>query len=465
MKKLFVSAGLIAAGAASVQSVSAQGMDAVSPKAWSVGANLRGFYDDNYDIGQSKKGSFGSEFSPTFSYNLPLRQTDMGFRYTYGLYYYQDRQDRHGNVNPFDQSHQLDFWFDHAINENWHLNFTDTFADGQEPELLNPNPGNQSATPYRLNGNNIANHANIILKTQWTRELGTDLHYGNDFYDYHNKGANLTNGVSGLIGVYPSGPGPGTLGPFQTINGQPSLAGLLDRVEQNMGGDVTWTFTPELSVFAGYTFSLVNYTGGERISVFNYYAGNPPQQGNLIYYSNSRDSMSHEVHVGTDWVINPNLVLLGQVGVEYTDSYNDPLSHTTSFSPTANVSLSYTYTTGSYVQLGVAQSQNGTDIVTADSGGNITQYQHSTVVYGDINHALTSKLMLQLIGRYDYSTYEGGANSGSGDSEFNAGINLSYQITQHFNAEIGYNYDDLQSSVPGLQYDRNRVYVGLGATY
>lgn len=467
MKKLFVSAGLIAAGAASVQSVSAQ-IDAVSPKAWSLGATLRGFYDDNYDIGQSKQGSPGAEFSPTFSYNLPLRQTDMGVRYTYGLYYYQDRNDR--DANPFDQSHQLDFWVDHAFNENWHLNFTDTFGDGQEPELLQPNPISGQAVPFRLNGNNIANHANIILKTQWTRELGTDLHYGNDFYNYHNKGAQPEIGGTPLVGYV--GAGPGTLGNYMNIPNGASLAGLLDRVEQNLGADVSWTFTPELTVFAGYTFSIAQYTGGEAISTFNYtaFALNTapplPSAASLVYYSNSRDSISHEFHVGGTWVINPNLTLLAQIGVQYTDNYNDPLSHDTSLAPTANISLSYTYTTGSYLQVGIGQSQNATDIVQPDLGGNITQYQESSVVYASINHRITSKLMGQVIGRFDYSTYEGGSSSyGSGDEEFNFGVNLTYQISQHWNAEIGYNYDDLQSEVPGLQYDRNRVYIGVGANY
>lgn len=483
MKKLFVSAGLIAAGAASVQSVSAQ--DAVSPKAWSLGANLRGFYDDNYDYGSgtSKRGSFGSELTPTVSYNLPLRQTDLGIRYTYGLYYYQDRQDQHGNVNPFDQSHQVDFWVDHAFNENWHLNFTDTFGDGQQPQLLQPNPALQSATPFRLNGNNIANHANIILKTQWTRELGTDIHYGNDFYNYHNKGTTESNTGTNAPSSYTLY-GPGTTLPgqpnYSRLNGTASLAGLLDRVEQNIGADVTWTFSPELSVFAGYTFSIAQYTGGEAISVFNYNIGKlvanptpppalllePNTPGSLVYYSNSRDSISHEFHVGGTWVINPNLTLLAQVGVQYTDNYNDPYNHDTSVTPTANISLSYTYALGSYLQLGLSQSQNATDQVALDAGGNITQYQESTVVYGSINHRITSKLMAQVIGRFDYSTYEGGAASfGSGDDEYDVGVNLSYQISQHWNAEVGYNYDDIESGVSGVAYDRNEVYLGVGATY
>jgi hypothetical protein len=470
MKKLFVSAGLIAAGAASIQSASAQSdsSDMASPKAWSVGASLRGFYDDNYDTGQSKKGSFGTEISPTISYNLPLRQTDMGIRYTYGAYYYQDRNDR--DQDPFDQTHQVDLWIDHAINERWHLNFTDSFADGQDPELLQPNIGQQSAAPFRVNGDNFANHANLTLNTQWTRELGTSIHYGNDFYDYQNHGASLTAGLSNLPPTFFT-PLPGIDG-FQTLAGNgASLAGLLNRDEQNIGFDVSWTFSPELKVFAGYTLGLVNYLSNEPISTFNYngptIVGGVPTIGprTLVYKSDARDNISNEGHVGVDWVVTPSLTVDATVGAVYTDSYNDPLQKNTSWAPTANISANYTYRPGSYVQLGIAQSQNATEVVTPDTSGNITQYQYSSVVYADINHQITSKLMATLIGRVAYSTFEGGANANSDQTEYNVGVNLSYQISQHFSTEIGYNYDDLQSQVAGLSYDRNRVYLGVSANY
>src|ERR1700761_2213105 len=106
MKKFFVSTGLAAIGIAGIQAAYGEGLDIVSPKAWSISGTLRGFYDDNYDISNTKRGSWGTELSPTVSLNVPLKQTDMGIRYTYGLYYYNDR-DQIGD-NPFDQSHQVD---------------------------------------------------------------------------------------------------------------------------------------------------------------------------------------------------------------------------------------------------------------------------------------------------------------------------------------------------------------------
>ncbi|MBW8864139.1 MAG: hypothetical protein JF609_04295 [Verrucomicrobia bacterium] len=51
MKKFFVSTGLAAISVAGLQSAYGQGLDIVSPKAWSVSGTLRGFYDDNYNLG------------------------------------------------------------------------------------------------------------------------------------------------------------------------------------------------------------------------------------------------------------------------------------------------------------------------------------------------------------------------------------------------------------------------------
>ena len=62
-----------------------------SPKYWSVSGTLRGFYDDNYNIAGTGRGSGGVEVLPEVSFHMPLQQTDIGIRYTYGLYYYQDR--------------------------------------------------------------------------------------------------------------------------------------------------------------------------------------------------------------------------------------------------------------------------------------------------------------------------------------------------------------------------------------
>ena len=427
MKKIFISAGLAAVSAAGFETVFAAAPDALSPKDWNVSGTLRGFYDDNYSMGGNQKGSFGLEVSPTISLNVPLQQTEIGLRYTYGLYYYQQREDL--NVDPIDQTHQMELWLDHAFNERWRANVTDSFAIGQEPELLQPNQGVGQAVPYRIQGDNMANHANFTLNTEWTRLLSTALHYGNNFYDYQNSGGNAI---------------------------VPSYAGILNRVEQNVSLDFQWTIQPETMAFIGYNFSLVNYTGGEQIAV------NPLSP--LPYMSDSRDLMSHTAYVGVNHQFTANLSAMVKGGVTYTDSYNDP-QNSTSLSPYADLSVSYTYIPGSYVQVGLTHQINATDVVSPGLNGSLTQNQESTVVYADINHRFTPKLLGTVIGRFSSSTFNGGAYNNSSDEAYGLGINLNYQINRHFSVDLGYNYDDLVSGIAGRSYDRNRVYIGLIAKY
>ncbi|HEU6447876.1 MAG TPA: outer membrane beta-barrel protein [Verrucomicrobiae bacterium] len=422
MKKIFVSAGLIAAGTAGLQAVNAPDVGPMqATKPWSISATLRGFYDDNYTTGSGGfgHGSGGFEFSPSFDFNMVLQQTEIGFRYTYGLYYYQDREDK--DQNPVDQTHEVDLWIDHAFTERWHGRFQDSLVVGQEPELLDP----LRSTPTRVEGNNLANTGTFTVTTDWTRELSTEFGYQNKFYDYENSGGNALD---------------------------PSLAGELDRVENNLHLDGQWHFSPLTMVFIGYAYGQVNYTADEVIAPG--------------YTSSDRDNLSHYGYVGLSYLIMPNLSLIGKGGFQYTDFYNDP-SGTTSFGPYANISLTYTYLPGSYAQLGLTHSRNATDQIQYDSiNKSITLDQESTLVYATINHKITPYLLATVIGQLEYSVFNGGALNNSSEVYYGVGVNLSYAINPHLSAEVGYNFDKVNALArTGLSYARDRFYVGVTGTY
>jgi hypothetical protein len=437
MNKLVVSAGLMAIGAASFQAFAEQPTDIIPAKFWNVSGTLRGFYDDNYSVGGNKKGSAGFEVSPSVSVNVPLQQTDFGMRYTYGAYYYHQRQD--SNLDPFDQTHQLDFWLDHSFNERWKANVNDTFAVGQEPELLNPNPVAANATDLRVNGNNMANHGNFKLDTDWSRLFSTSLFYNNNFYDYDYSGTTEAD----------------------LLEGQgPSYAGTLNRVEQRMGLDLQWILQPETKVFVGYALGLANYTADEPIAI-------NPFVSKHFNFSSDRDNLSHYGYVGVSHQFTPNLTGTVKAGAVYTDSYNDPMSPDAKVSPYADLSASYTYLPGSYVQIGFTHDINSTDQVTPSSTGNMTDYAESSVGYLSVNHRITKKLMGSIIGRCQYSTYEGGLANNENSTAYGLGFNLHYDINQHFGVDAGYNYDHMTSdqNVSDGSYERNRVYIGLMASY
>ncbi len=428
MNKFFVSLGLVAAGTASLQAAyTPEPTGGGNARAWSVSATLRGFYDDNINTassGPNKQDSLGFEVSPTLEVAVPLQQTELGLRYVYGLYYYQERQDL--GQTPIDQSHQLDLWMDHAFTERWRLKAQDSFRVGQEPELIDPN----TSLPSRTKGNNIANTGTMTIGTDWTRLFSTELGYQNNFYDYQNSGADFSLGGSGA-----------------------SLSGILDRIENSGWLDLQWHAMPQTLVFVGYRFTQVNYTGNEQIT-----------PAPFVYFSEIRDTRLHYGYVGLQHNFLPNLSVSARGGIQYSDNYNDPNS-TTSLGPYADLSATYTYLPGSYVQIGFTRQQNATDIVAPDASGHITQSQESSTGYASINHKLNQRLVASLIGRVQYSTYNSGLYADQADTFYSAGLNLSYSISDHFSADVGYNFDFLDSGIAGRDYKRNRIYLGVTASY
>ena len=436
MKKLFVSMGLAAASVASVQLTQAadgsDGANGVDSKTWSVSASLRGFYDDNYNTapsGPQKHGSWGFEVSPQVSASVPLRQTDLGIRYVYGLYYYQQR-DQEG-VNPIDQSHDVDLWVDHAFTESWHARVDDSLIVSQEPQL---SQGNNSGTYQRTKQDSINNTGSVTLTTDWTQELSTELGYQNGLYLYGNDAASL------------GGPSNGA-----------TLSALLDRQEHNAHFNLDWIVSPHTTYFVGYRFGWLDYSGNGNINTL----ANP-------VYSKTRDNRNHTGYVGADVDLLANLRFEGQAGIQYFDYYNSATTTSSSESevdPYADVSLTYTYLPGSYLQLGFTEKQIATDVAGVNGNGQVTQGEQASTIYGSINQKITSKLTGSLIGSYQYGTFSKGQSNGEVDNFYGLGVNLTYAFNRHFSAEVGYNYDDLNSNIADRGYSRNRVYLGVTAAY
>jgi len=433
MKKFFVSVGLIAVGTASLQGAYAPEWNSMEASMWSVSGTLRGFYDDNYNTASSassaggKKSSFGFEVSPQINLNVPLQQTELGLRYGYGMYYYQERE--HLGQNPIDQSHQLDLWVDHAFTERWQAKVLDSFVVGQEPELIDPN----TSRAQRTDGNNIRNTGTVAVNTIWTRLFSTAFNYQNSIFDYQNSGATKSN-------ISTSGP---------------SLAGELNRIDQSVSLDFQWHVAPETMAFFGGAFEWVNYTGDEPIA----------QTGPAsFYYSDTRNSLSYFGYAGVQRSLLANLSLTGKAGVQYTDNYNAP-SGSTSLNPYADISLVYTYLPGCYAQAGFTEMQNATDNVQVNNNGNITLNTESSTVYASINHKLTPKLLGTAIGRWQHSDYNQGPYNNQADDYYSLGLNLTYSFTPHFSADAGYNLDNYVSPVPNNGYKRSRVYLGVSAAY
>lgn len=432
MKKFIVSVGLVAAGSMSLHADYSPDASDTS-KIWTLSGTLRGFYDDNYLTAPRKEGSAGFEVSPSFMLNAPFEQTEVGIKYTYGLYYYQDRE-RLG-LNPIDQSHEFDLWLDHAFTPRWETRFEDSVTVAQEPQLLST-PGTAAAVDNRVEGNNLVNNGMVSLTTDWTELFSTKLSLANTFYDYQDSGGNFNFFI------------PGT---------SPSLSGLLDRDENLVALNFQWQATSQTMGFVGVQYGQVIYLSNEQIA-FNPITGQ-------YYDSSSRNNRSEYGYVGATHQFLANLTGSIEAGVQYTSYYLDPNS-TSSVGPYGSASLVYTYAPGSFAEIGVTESRNATDVIAVNSAGQITQDQESTVAYGSINHAITAKLSGSLTADYQYSIYHDGLDNNDNAQLVSLGLNLSYTFSPHLSSEIGYNFDWYHTVVAlDENYNRNRVYLGVTATY
>lgn len=394
MKKFFISVGLVAAGTASLQAAYAPGLDSMeTTKFWSVAGTLRGFYDDNYNTAPNgqKQGSAGYEVSPSVSINVPMQQTEFDLKYTYGLYYYQERRNQ-GN-DPYDQTHQVDLWLDHAFSERWQSTVHDTFVVGNEPGLLNPN-GGPTAQPLRVNGDNYVNEANVALTTDWTRLFSTVLTYNNGYYDYTQSGGTATN---------------------------PSQNGLLTRLTQSVSLDLQWAVAPETTALVGFSYQWVDYLGGEPISQYT----SPIPALSKTYYSEDLNNHSYIPYIGLQHSFLANLSASAKIGAQITEYGNNSASPN-NITPWVQSSAAYTYAEGSYVQLGVQHVQNPSSVSSAaTSRGNITQGQQSTVVNASVNQEITAKLMGSIIGAVQLSQFNQGAYNNDTEQYYSLGANLT----------------------------------------
>ncbi len=457
MKKIVASVGLVAIGASGIQSISAQTLGAAdASKPWSVSATLRGFYDSNTSTTPSNqtlppgehKDSFGFEVSPSAALAWSVDQTTITLGALYSFKYYDNipiNSTGHG-----DNTFTFNAGLTHAFNEQVSARVSDSFVVGQEPDLLRA--GNVFSTFQRVSGNNIRNYGIIGLDAQLTPEIGLGVGYDNAFYDYKDTGYGLTPS-----GVFPGG------GSFGVV--QPGLAGTLNRIENRAHIEGSYTVMPETKGLFGFQFSDINYTGDELIGG-NYIAD---AAGNIAVsnaqYSQDRNSRNYTPYVGVEHDFSPQLKGALRAGASYTQYPNDS-SQSGNWTPYVNASLRYNYSPLSYVTGGVSYDRNATDVVGAGLANTMTLDAESVVVFLALNHALTPQLFFNLIGQFQNSTYNGGTYDGSMEQYYLAGINFEYRFNQYFSAHVGYDFDHLASnSQLNRSYDRNRVYIGVTATY
>jgi hypothetical protein len=431
MKKIVASVGLVALGTSGLQADPIAGTSIDTAKNWSVSATLRGFYDDNINtVHDNETSAFGFEVNPALRYMLRWQeQSFISASYQYAFKYYDHKP--FGNSEKYDQTHTFDVALGHAFTEQYRISVQDSFAIGQEPDLLRA--GDAFSSFSRISGDNIRNYGTINLDGQITRELGFQLGYANTFFDYHDKG-------------------------FDPDLPRASNSGLLDRIEHTIHLDARWLLQPQTTGLVGYQFRDVSYTGDEQIGTTD--------GGSLEVFSKDRNFYQHYMYVGADHTFSRELSGTIRLGGRYIDYYNDNRGVGNGWGPYALINVQYNYAPQSFVEAGFSYDVNATDAFNPDEPGkSFTQNADSAVTHASLTHLITPKLFGSVIGSFQYSTFNGGTLNNEAEKYFLLGLNLKYHFTPHFSAEAGYNYDLVKSEVTIRAYDRNRVYLGVTAAY
>lgn len=395
-------------------------------KMWSIAASMRAFYDDNYNTAPRgmANDSFGFEIQPTFSLNLPLEQTYIGFKVDYSYRWYEDSR-----APKTDHTINLTTTVNHAFSERYKVSLTDSLALAEEDTILDTSPG--VVAPLRTQGTNFRNRIGLDFTGNLTEALSAVLGYANTFYDYRQDGI-------------------------------ASRSALLDRLEHEFTGSLRWQAKPTTVVLVGYTFDLTDFTSTDLIQVGVPAAIPPIPQ----VTPSSRDSLSHSGFVGIDHTFSAQLSGSIRGGYQYSKfPHALPGQSDKASNPYVDASGTWTYTRGSYVQVGVRHSRQKTDIAIQPGSALPTLDQESTVAYGSINHQFTGRLAGGILGQAQWGVFnQGGANKLTEDY-YLLGVSLTYRINQYLVAESGYNYDLLRTDITGRGYHRDRIYLGLRAAY
>jgi len=354
----------------------------------------------------------------------------------YSFKYYDHKPS--SNVENYDQTFEFNAALSHAFSERYQISVRDSFVIGQEPDMLRA--GNTYTTFQRISGDNMRNYGEIDFAAQITPELSLDLGYANTWTSYADDAYSIT---------------PVALpGGFNTYNVQYSNAGLLNELDNVVHLDGRYQFSPQTIGVLGYQFRDTAYTADQPIGYDARYG---------LIKSDERNAQSHYVYAGADQNFRPDLTGSIRAGARFTSYPNNPAGQGDT-SPYAMASLRYTYLPECSLEVGFSYDYAACSVFSTTAGGNMTLNAQAATVYASLKHRIMPKLYGSLLGQYQNSAYYGGTYDGKADNYYLVGLNLQYRFTPNISAEVGYNYDYVDSQVQNT-YNRNRVYLGVTGSY
>ena len=419
MKRAVVAAGAFALGAVGLNGANVSGLThQEASKWWIVSGSLRSFYDDNMfnSFSGSEQSSFGLQFQPGVSINLPLTRTLISASYDWTMDFYEARV-----ASKIDQTHLFDGRVNHNFSERYFLDLTDRFAISDQPII--PPDG---------------------AETNFGREDASNTR--NDFaVDF----SALMRPAFGLLGGYKS-----SLQDYESD----SYSASYDLVSHAVHLDARWFQSESTMLFSGYEIKFTDYTFPTPLITGRDVQGFP-----YSIFADIRNKNTHFLYFGAKQKVSRQLDAFYKVGVEFADYYNYGESK---WSPNADINATYTYLPGCTLQLGANVQSYPSDV--AVDPDDLTLDQLTARAFVAVSHRITSRITGNADLSYQHSIFNGGDFDGQSDGYYTVNLSADYKIREHLFANVAYVRSQLISGrdfSEFLNFSRNQIYLGVRATY
>ncbi len=204
-----------------------------------------------------------------------------------------------------------------------------------------------------------------------------------------------------------------------------------DRLSQLVAQQVSYALTPRTSLTAEYRYRMVNFLNRSDV-----------------------DYRSHYILAGIDHAWSQRLSASVRGGVEMFSS-----DRTDSTAPYGEFALNYAADRTTSIRWFSALGFDGTEIQNFDS-----RYSFRTGI--NATHQVDRRLTLNGGLSYVYSDFDGGDISPSiTENSILASAGLSYLLWSNISMNAQYSYTILDSEDPTRDFDRNRVSLGMSASF
>lgn len=290
---------------------------------------------------------------------------------------------------------------------------------------------------------------NAGLSLNLTRTVTDRLNFSNQFYLGYDFDPNFLTGASmnrrnneylngfGRLGINyiwtdrlsstTSFSVAGTFYDDTSVDGSPNIGSTEDRMEYGAGQLVRYALSEQLGLRAEYRFNYVDYDSGV-------------------------DSTSNILMGGVDYQFSENTMMVAMAGAEMYDSGLNGEN----VRPYAELGITHQMTEALSLGWVNRLGYESTGVGVYDSN-----YTYRTNL--DIKYQWSEKFSTYAGVSYLYTDYSGG--EGNTENLIEGRVGLNYAITEIIGLGLNYTYTDLSSDLPGDSYSRQRINLGINATF